>query len=118
MFRHLALAAIAPALLAAPALAEIDSGTLGACMVAHSTEAQASAMKDFMVHALEERREEATDALLGLAFGAAAIATTDCGAGFADLDTPAFEDAMEIYGEHLGTIIMERALAYMDIPLE
>ena len=113
MIRSLAVASLAIVFTAIPAQAETDSQVLAACMIEHSTETDVATMKDVMLHALQDHEEEATASLLKLAFSAASLATSDCGMSLSDLDTSLFEDAMEIYGEHLGTVIMDRALSFL-----
>jgi hypothetical protein len=46
------------------------------------------------------------------------IATTQCGMSFADVQTPAFEAALESYGQSLGQEVMKDALRFMDIPVD
>ena len=113
MIRSLTAASLAIVFTAIPAQAETDSQVLAACMIEHSTETDVAAMKSVMLHALQDHEEEATASLLKFAFSATSIATSDCGMSLSDLDTPLFEDAMQIYGEHFGTVIMERALSFL-----
>lgn len=109
MIRSLAAASLAIVFTAIPAQAETDSQVLAACMIEHSTETDVAAMKSVMLHALQDHEEEATASLLKFAFSA----TSNCGMSLSDLNTPLFEDAMQIYGEHFGTVIMERALSFL-----
>ncbi|MEO1964290.1 hypothetical protein [Hyphomonas sp.] len=113
MIRSLAAASLAIVFTAIPAQAETDPQVLAACMIEHSSETDVATMKSVMLHALQDHEDEATASLLKLAFSATSIATGDCGMSLSDLDTPLFEDAMQIYGEHLGTVIMERALSFL-----
>jgi hypothetical protein len=113
MIRSLAAASLAIVFTAIPAQAETDSQTLAACMIEHSTETDVATMKELMLYALQDQEEQATSSLLKIAFSATSIATSDCGMSLSDLDSPLFEDAMQIYGEHLGTVIMERALSFL-----
>lgn len=120
MIRPLALAGLAMALAAAPALAQVETeaGTeaeqLASCIIDHSTEDDIAAMKTVMLYALQDEQDKATAALLKVAFSATSIATGDCGLALAELDSPVFGDAMEIYGEHMGEVIMGRALSFLD----
>jgi len=117
MMRTLVLAA-AMSLCNLPAIADTESNALASCMVANATDTQTSNMKQFMIHALQENKAEATDSLLKLSFEALSIATQKCGLSFADVQTPKFEQAMEIYGEALGEKIMKDAFAYLEIPID
>ena len=45
-------------------------------------------------------------------------ASGNCGVGFNEVGTPMFEYAMRLYGEHLGTKVLERALDAMGLPMQ
>jgi hypothetical protein len=118
MIRTLCLGLVAACLTAAPALAEDRSEQVAACMISHATEADISQMKQLMLLALQEKKNEATGVLGSLMLTAGLNASGNCGVGFNEVGTPMFEYAVRLYGEHLGTIVLERALQSMDLPMQ
>lgn len=112
------IAAAALAVCTLPASAQVDPEPLAACMKTHTTPELKTGMKDFMIHALQEHKAEATQALLTFSFSALTIATAKCGLSFGDVQTPYFESAMERYGEMLGEEIMSDAFLMLDIPVD
>lgn len=116
MFRTLCLGAAAAFLAATPALAENRSEEVASCMIRHTTEEDISQMKQLMLLALQEKKNEATTVLGALMLKAGANATGKCGVGYGEMASPMFESAIRIYGEHLGTVVMERSLQFMDLP--
>ncbi len=117
MIRTLILAAALP-FCALNAQAEIETAALAECLFTNTTAEQTEGMKRFMVHALQEEKAGATDELLKFSFSTLATATSQCGLSFADVQTPAFEAAMEIYGQQLGVKIMEDAFRVLEIPID
>ena len=69
-------------------------------------------------HALQEKKQEATGVLGSLMMTAGMSAAGNCGVGFNEVGSPMFEYAMRVYGEHLGTVVMERSLDFLDLPME
>jgi hypothetical protein len=118
MIRMLCLALAAIGLTAAPALAEDRADQVAACMVANATEADIAQMKQLMLLALQEKKNEATGVLGSLMLTAGMSASGNCGVGFNEVTSPMFEYAMRVYGEHLATIVMERSLNFMDLPMQ
>ena len=100
-----------------PALADKQADTMASCMVTNSTDAQTANMKKLIVHALQEQKPEATDAMLKFSVEALTIATSQCGLTFVDIQTPLFENAMHAYAELLGKQILDEAINFMDIPV-
>jgi hypothetical protein len=118
MIRMLCLGLAAACLTAAPALAEDRAGQVATCMISHATEADISQMKQLMLLALQEKRDEATGVLGSLMLTAGLSASGNCGVGFNEVGTPMFEYAMRLYGEHLGTKVLERSLDAMGLPMQ
>ena len=118
MIRTLCLGLVAACLTAAPALAEDRSEQVAACMVANATEADIAQMKQLMLLALQEKKREATGVLGSLMLTAGLSASGNCGVGFNEVGTPMFEYAMRLYGEHLGTVVLERSLEAMNLPMQ
>ncbi|KCZ60624.1 hypothetical protein [Hyphomonas chukchiensis] len=118
MIRTLCLALAATCLTAAPALAEDRADEVAACMVANATEADIAQMKQLMLLALQEKKQEATGVLGSLMMTAGMSAAGNCGVGFNEVGSPMFEYAMRVYGEHLGTVVMERSLDFLELPME
>ena len=117
MIRTLCLGLVAACLTAAPALAEDRSEQVAACMVANATEADIAQMKQLMLLALQEKKQEASGVLGSLMLTAGLSASDNCGVGFNEVGTPMFEYAMRLYGEHLGTVVLERSLEAMNLPM-
>ena len=117
MIRTMILAATLP-FCALNAQAEIETEALATCLMTHTTDEQAEGMKRFMIHALQQEKAGATEELLKFSFGTLATGTSKCGLSFADIDTPDFEAAMEIYGQQLGEKIMSEAMLLIDIPVD
>lgn len=117
MIRTLLLAAALP-FCALNAHSEIQTEALAECLFTNTTDEQAEGMKRFMVHALQKEKAGATDELLKFSFSTLATAIPQCGLSFADVQTPAFEAAMELYGQQLGVKIMEDAFRFLDIPVD
>ncbi|KCZ47883.1 MULTISPECIES: hypothetical protein [unclassified Hyphomonas] len=116
MIRSLCLAA-AISFTATPALAESRAEQIGSCMIRHSTENDVDQMKQLMLLALQEKKNEATTVMASLMLKAGLSATGNCGVGYNEIGTPMFEYAVRMYGEHLGTVVMERSLEFMDLPM-
>ena len=120
MIRTLCLGTAAAFLAAMPALADTAADTRSAqvasCMITHSTEEDVSQMKQLMLLALQEKKSEATTAMAAMVLKAGLSATGNCGVGYTEMTTPMFESAIRQYGEHLGTVVMERSLQFMDLP--
>jgi len=117
MIRSLMMAS-ALSLLAFNASAAEGENKLASCMIANTTPTQKSGMKQLIIQALQENKQAATESFLKLSFEAMSIATTQCGMSFADVQTPAFEAALETYGQSLGEEVMKDALRFMDIPVD
>lgn len=117
MIRTLFLGLAATCLTAAPALAQDRSEQVATCMISHATEADIAQMKQLMLLALQEKKQEATGVLGTLMLTAGLNASGNCGVGFNEVGTPMFEYAMRLYGEHLGTVVLERSLDAMDLPM-
>ena len=118
MIRTLSLGLVAACLTAAPALAEDRSDEGATCMISHATDADIAQMKQPMLLALQEKKSEATSVLGSLMLTAGLNASGNCGVGFNEVGTPMFEYAMRLYGEHLGTVVLERSLDAMDLPMQ
>jgi hypothetical protein len=118
MIRTLCLGLAAACVTATPALAESRSEQVATCMISHATEAEISQMKQLMLLALQEKKSEATGVLASLILTAGFNASGNCGVGFSEVGTPMFEYAMRLYGEHLGTVVLERSLNAMDLPMQ
>ncbi|KCZ53576.1 hypothetical protein HY29_16815 [Hyphomonas beringensis] len=118
MIRTLCLGAALAVFAASPAAAQTRSDEVASCMISHSTEEDVAQMKQLMLLALQDRKDEATTALAGLMMQAGVSASSQCGVGFGEMTSPMFEAAMRQYGEHLGTIVMERAFTMMDLPMQ
>ncbi|AXE65120.1 hypothetical protein BBF93_13500 [Hyphomonas sp. CACIAM 19H1] len=110
---------IAAAVLASsalPAFADFDPDRLATCMKSNTTPELKTNVKQVMIHALQDQKPEANAALLNFSFSALAIATSQCGMSFADVQNPKFESAVETYAQLLGEEILNDALAMMDMP--
>lgn len=118
MIRTLCLGAAAALFAATPALAENRAVEVGNCMIRHATEDDVAQMKQLMLLALQEKKSEATTVMGGLMLNAGLTATGECGVRYTEIGSPMFEYAVRMYGEHLGTIVMERSLQFMDLPME
>ena len=118
MIRTICLGLVAACLTAAPALAEDRSDDVASCMISHATEADIAQMKQLMLLALQDKRDEATGVLGSLMLTAGLSASGNCGVGFNEVGTPMFEYAMRLYGEHLGTKVLERSLDAMGLPMQ
>ena len=120
MIRTLCLGAAAALFAATPALADsatdARSAQVASCMIKHSTEEDVSQMKQLMLLALQEKKSEATTVMAGLMLKAGLNASGNCGVAYNEVGTPMFESAMRLYGEHLGTVVVERSLRFMDLP--
>jgi len=117
MIRTLCLGAAAVLFAASPALAETRGEKVASCMIQNSTEDDVAQMKQLMLLALQEKKSEATAVMGTLMLKAGLTATGQCGVGYNELGTPMFEYAVRLYGEHLGTEVMERSLEFMDLPM-
>jgi len=91
---------------------------LATCMIANTTVSQKAGMKQMIIHALQENKPAATETFLKLSVEAMSIAAAQCGATFADVQSPSFRGALEAYGQSLGEAVMKDALAFMDIPVD
>ena len=118
MIRTLCLGAALTVFAASPALAQTRSDEVASCMIRNSTEEDVTQMKQLMLLALQDRKDEATSTLAGLMMKAGVSASGNCGVGFSEMTSPMFEAAMRQYGEHLGTIVMERAFTMMELPTQ
>lgn len=117
MIRTLIIAAALPIFALNASAAETEN-KLATCMITNATATQKSGMKQTIILALQENKPAATESLLKFSFEAMSIATAKCGLSFADVQTPAFETAMQAYAEGLGQIVMKDALRMMDIPVD
>jgi hypothetical protein len=117
MIRTLCLGAAAVLFATGPALAESRAVQVGNCMIRHTTEDDVVQMKQLMLLALQEKKNEATAVMGGLMLQAGLTATGECGVRYAEIGSPMFEYAVRMYGEHLGTVVMERSLDFMDLPM-
>lgn len=117
MIRSLMMAS-ALSLLALNASAAETQNKLASCMIANTTPTQKASMKQLIIQALQENKPAATETFLKMSFEAMSIATTACGATFADVQTPAFEGALEAYGQSLGEEVLKDALRFMDVPVD
>ncbi|MEZ5952747.1 MAG: hypothetical protein R3C13_00445 [Hyphomonas sp.] len=118
MIRTLCLGTAAVFLTAAPAMAESRSEQVANCMIRNSSEEDVAQMKQLMLLALQEKKSEATGVLGGLMLKAGLSASGNCGVTYGEMGTPMFEYALRLYGEHLGTVVMERSLSFMDLPMQ
>ena len=122
MIRTLVLGATAALFAASPALAAPAPASradqVASCMIRNATEDDVTQMKQLMLLALQDKKDEANTVLLGLMMKAGLSASSNCGVGFNEVGTPMFESAIRLYGEHLGTVVMERALTMMDLPAQ
>jgi len=118
MIRTLCLGLATASLIVAPALAETRSEQVASCMIRNATETDISQMKQLMLLALQEKKSEATGVLGSLMLTAGLSASSNCGVGFNEVGTPMFEYALRLYGEHLGTVVMERSLDFMELPMQ
>ena len=116
MFRSLALAA-AITFCTGSAHAQINPEQLATCMTTHTTPSMKANVKQFMIHALQENKPDATSTLLTFSFEALSVATSKCGMSFADVSSPDFEAATKRYGEILGEQIITEAFRSIDIPI-
>ncbi len=116
MLRSVVVAA-AIAFVALPASADFDPDRLAKCMKSNTTPELKANVKQVMIHALQEQKPEANSALINFSFNALAIATSQCGMSFADVQNPKFETAVETYAQLLGEEILTDALKMMDIPV-
>lgn len=110
------IAAAVLASAALPAFADFDPDRLATCMKSNTTPELKTNVKQVMIHALQDQKPEANAALLNFSFSALAIATSQCGMSFADVQNPKFESAVETYAQLLGEEILNDALAMMDMP--
>jgi ribonucleotide reductase alpha subunit len=118
MIRTLCLGLVATSFFATPAFAETRSEQVASCMIRNATETDISQMKQLMLLALQEKKSEATGVLGSLMLTAGLSASSNCGVGFNEVGTPMFEYALRLYGEHLGTVVMERSLDFMELPMQ
>ena len=80
-----------------------------------ATEDDETKMKNFLVNALLENKEETQKALLEVGMLVAQRSMITCGADIKDLESPAFEKAAEIYGAELGARIMEKTMGKLGL---
>lgn len=110
------IAAAAVVCIALPAAADFDPDRLATCMKSNTTPELKANVKQVMIHALQEQKPEANTALVNFTFSALAIATSQCGMSFADVQDPKFESAVETYAQLLGEEILNDAMTMLDIP--
>ena len=106
------------ALFAVTAIAETRSEQVANCMIRNATETDISQMKQLMLLAPQEKKSEATDVLGSLMLTAGPSASSNCRVGFNEVGKPMFEYALRLYGEHLGTVVMERSIDSMELPMQ
>lgn len=109
------IAAAAVLCLALPAAADFDPDRLATCMKSNTTPELKASVKQVMVHALQEQKPEANAALVNFSVNALAIATSQCGMSFADVQDPKFESAVETYAQLLGEEILNDAMTMLDV---
>jgi len=112
-----AIVAAAIACFGLPASAEFNPERLATCMKSNTTPELKANVKQVIIHALQEQKPQANSALLTFSVNALAIATSQCGMSFADVQNPKFETAVEAYAQLLGEEILADALRMMDIPV-
>ena len=117
MIRMLSLGAAALICAATPGFAQTRADEVAGCMIRHSTEADVTQMKQLMLLALQEKKSEATTVMGALMLKAGLSATGNCGVSYGEMASPMFEAAVRQYGEHLGEVVMERSLQFMDLPM-
>jgi hypothetical protein len=92
-----------------------EGKALGACMIANSTPEHERLMKVMMIDALNEDTDGLNKSVLAVTAAIVAMGQQSCGLKLTDLQKPAFEEAMGLYGEHLGEKIMTRAMDKLGI---
>lgn len=93
-----------------PVQAEKSAQQLSQCLIQNSGEEEKQLMRDFMLAALQEQRDKANQSMMTMGMGIAMTATSECGWQMSDMQGPAFEQGAALYGEFLGTQIMEEAM--------
>lgn len=98
---------------AAPAGKSPDQ--LAQCLIQNTQESDKQTMRDFMIAALQQQKEAATEKMMSFGMSIAMKATTSCGWTMQELQTPQFEQAVTVYGEFMGEQIMAEAMGGMGL---
>ena len=93
----------------------ISATVLAQCLLDAAGEEDETKMKNFLINALQENKEETQKALLDVGMLVAQRSMLTCGADLKDLESPAFEKAAEMYGETMGERIMVKTMSNLGL---
>jgi hypothetical protein len=94
-----------------PAMAQVDEAALTECLLANTTDEHIQAMKRLMIAALNDETEMLKNEATSYGMVIVTMAMTKCGITEAQLQDPAVNAAVGVYGQKLGEKIMTDAFA-------
>lgn len=104
------LAVISLVLTAGPAFA--DRGEeLGKCLIDHSSGDTEALMKKVLIQALQDQTEDLQTTALQFSLSVIGSGQANCGLKMSELQDPAFQQGVKLYGEFLGKKIFGAAMA-------